>query len=188
MTMISAADFEARYRADPDPWGYRESEYEQRKYAATLAACGPGPFDCALELGGSIGVFSAMLAPRCRRLLTIDVSRTAVRGARARLAGHPQASAIAGTIPWDVPEQPFDLVIASEILYYLSDRELAGTLALLERTMVAGASLVAVHWRPSGPERPRDADQAHAALAGQPWLAHVRADGTSDYRLDVFAR
>jgi hypothetical protein len=188
MTTISAVDFEARYRADPDPWDYRNSDYEQRKYAATLAACGPGPFACALELGGSIGVFSAMLAPRCERLLTIDGAPTAVRSARARLAGYPQANAIVGAIPWDVPEHAFDLVVASEILYYLSERELAGTLALLQRTTFAGASLVAVHWRPPGPERPRDAEQAHAALAGQPWLSGVRSGGTPDYLLDVFAR
>jgi hypothetical protein len=54
--------------------------------------------------------------------------------------------------------------------------------------MVAGATLVAVHWRPPGPERPRDAEQAHAALAGQPWLSHVRSGGTRDYLLDGFAR
>ena len=43
MSFMTAEDFEARYRADPDPWGYLASEYEQAKYAATLAACGPGP-------------------------------------------------------------------------------------------------------------------------------------------------
>jgi predicted O-methyltransferase YrrM len=188
MTTISAADFERRYRGHPDPWNYQESDYEQRKYAATLAACGPGPFACALELGGSIGVFSAMLAPRCERLLAIDAAPTAVRSARARLAGYPQASTIVGAIPTDVPEHPFDLVIASEILYYLSDDELAGTLALLERAMVVGALLIAAHWRPSGRERPRDAQQAHAALAGQPWLSRVRSGGTREYLLDVFAR
>jgi Nodulation protein S (NodS) len=62
---MSATDFEARYRADPDPWGYTGSDYERSKYAATLAACGDGPFAHALELGGSIGVFSALLAPCC---------------------------------------------------------------------------------------------------------------------------
>jgi cyclopropane fatty-acyl-phospholipid synthase-like methyltransferase len=188
MTMISAADFEARYRADPDPWGYLESGYERRKHAATLAACGPGPFACALELGGSIGVFSAMLAPRCERLMTIDLAPTAVWNARTRLASYPQARAILGAIPKDLPERPFDLVVASEILYYLSDDDLDATLALLERTMVDGALPVAVHWRPSGPERPRNAEQSHAALAGQPWLSQVRSAGTDDYRLDVFSR
>ena len=78
MTRMSLADFEARYRADPDPWGYHSSAYETAKYAATLDACGPGPFASALELGASIGVFTARLAPRCRRLITLDAAPTAV--------------------------------------------------------------------------------------------------------------
>jgi hypothetical protein len=44
--------------------GCGSSPYELVKYGATLEACGPGPFRAALELGGSIGVFSAQLAPR----------------------------------------------------------------------------------------------------------------------------
>ena len=118
--MTAVEHFEAQYRAEPDPWGYHRSAYEQAKYAATLAACGPGPFTDALELGGSIGVFSAQLAPRCRRLTTIDFSATAVRRARAALARQPQASAVLGAIPEDLPEGRFDLVVASETLYYLS--------------------------------------------------------------------
>jgi Nodulation protein S (NodS) len=188
MSFMTAEDFEARYRADPDPWGYLASYYELRKYAATLEACGPGPFACALELGGSIGVFSAMLAPRCERLVTVDVSPTAVARARSRLAGHAAAEPIVGPIPAAVPHLPFDLVVASEILYYLSDEDLAATLSLLQRGMVAGAPLVAVHWRPPGPERARDAAQAHAALSREPWLTPVHSGGTDDYLLDVFRR
>jgi hypothetical protein len=45
MSTMSNADFEALYRADSDPWGYRSSEYERRKYDATLTACGTGWFD-----------------------------------------------------------------------------------------------------------------------------------------------
>ena len=188
MSFMTAEDFEARYRADPDPWGYLASEYERCKYAATLDACGPGPLSCALELAGSIGVFSAMLAPRCERLVTVDVSPTAVGHARKRLAGHPNVKTIVGAIPAAVPPLPFELVVASEILYYLSDDEFADTLSLLEDTMLIGARLVAVHWRPRGPERPRDAEQAHAALATAPWLTSVHRGETDEYLLEVFRR
>src|SRR6202012_6104676 len=80
---LNATEFERRYRVQGDPWAYRSSGYERAKYDATLRACGPGPFAAALELGGSIGVFSARLAPRCRALTTIDFSPTGVRAARA---------------------------------------------------------------------------------------------------------
>lgn len=188
MTGVSAVDFEARYRADPDPWDYTGSDYERHKYAATLAACGRGQFSHALELGGSIGVFSALLAPRCERLVTIDRAPTAVRQARERLAGFPHAHALLGSIPRDIPPGPYDLIVASEILYYLSDDELAATLAMFGRELSAGGRLVAVHWRPSGPERPRDAAQAHAALRRTPFLSLLSVDSSDDYLLEVFGR
>ena len=189
MSWMSAADFEARYRNDPDPWGYTHSEYERDKYAATLEACGAGPFDCALELGGSIGVFSQLLAPRCRRLITVDAAPTAVAIARRRLAGDPRVEVILGQIPAAIPqEKSYDLVVASEILYYLTPRDLERTLAVLEQQTRAGARLVAVHWRPPGPERPFDAESAHAQLREQPWLATLHRGGTDDYLLEVMRR
>lgn len=185
---MSLAEFEARYRADPDPWGYTTSDYERRKYAATLAACGDGPFPNALELGGSIGVFSKLLAPRCDRLTTIDAAPTAVAAARARLAGAPRVHVILGAIPDALPVGRFDLVIASEILYYLTASELAPTLGRLESCTVPGARLVAAHWRPAGTERPLDAEQVHGILREQPWLDPLSSGGTADYLLDVLVR
>jgi cyclopropane fatty-acyl-phospholipid synthase-like methyltransferase len=178
-------DFEERYRADPDPWGYLSSEYERDKYAATLSACGPGPFASALELGGSIGVFSAQLAPHAASLTTIDGAPTAVAMARRRLAPFPNARALLGMIPDDLPDGPFDLVVASEVLYYLSVGAVERTLARLHEVMLPGARLVAVHWRPAGPERPLDARTVHDLLREQEWLAPVVRADTDDYLLDV---
>ena len=52
--------------------------------------------------------------------------------------------------PADLPHGPFDLVIASEILYYLDATELQQTLEQLHAALAPGARLVAVHWRPDG--------------------------------------
>ncbi len=187
MTVIRV-DFEARYRLDPDPWGYERSEYERAKYAATLDACGPGPFARALELGGSIGVFSALLAPRCEQLETLDAAPTAVALARQRLRPHPAAQARLGSIPEDVPAGPFDLVVASEVLYYLDEQRLARTLARLGEVLAPGGRLVAVHWRPPGPERPHSAEQVHRLLRGCEALAPLRVQRREQYLLDVLER
>jgi cyclopropane fatty-acyl-phospholipid synthase-like methyltransferase len=188
MRPMTAADFEARYRADQDPWGYRVRTYEREKYQATLEACGPGDFASALELGASIGVFSALLAPRCHALTTIDLAPSAVAAARDRLASHPHARPLLGTLPQDLPEGAYDLVVASEILYYLTEADLRETLARLEEVMLPDARLVAVHWRPAGPDRWLDAAKVHGLLRAQPWLEQVRSGGTDEYRLDVFRR
>ncbi len=188
MSSMSIADFEALYKADPDPWRYRSSEYEQRKYEATLTACGPGPFDSALELGGSIGVFSTMLVPRCRSLVTVDAAPTAVREARTRLRNEPAAEAVLGNIPSVIPVRTYDLVVASEILYYLPPDVLDATFAALSTRMQPGARMVAVHWRPPGPERPFTAAQVHDRLRILPWLTPVASSPTDDYLLDVLER
>jgi predicted O-methyltransferase YrrM len=188
MSGMSAPQFEQRYRADPDPWNYRCSPYEQGKYAATLAACGAGPFDHALELGGSIGLFSTQLAERCRRLTTIDFSPTAVELASARLAGHPHATALLGEIPAAIPAGLYDLVVASEILYYLDRAALSETLHALDLKLAPGGRIVCVHWRRPGPERPSDAEVVHALVRSQAWLTPVLSQPTDDYLLDVLER
>lgn len=183
-----SVDFEAKYRDDPDPWGYADSPYERAKYTATLAACGPGPFRRALELGGSIGVFSARLASRCERLETIDLSPTAVAAARERLAGAGHVTVLEGDIPEELPGGAYDLVVASEVLYYLEPARLEATLAALEERLAPGGRLVAVHWRPAGPERPFDAATVHVRLRALGWLAPVAEGHTADYLLDVLER
>ena len=185
---MNAAEFEQRYRLAGDPWGYRSSDYERAKYDATLKACGPGPFASALELGGSIGVFSARLAPRCRALTTVDFSATAVRAARAQLAAYGQARPILGEIPGAIPDDSYDLVVASEILYYLDAGALAATLRRLEQVLATPGRLVAVHWRPTGPERPHTATAVHDRLRAVPWLREVDDRSTADYLLHAFER
>jgi SAM-dependent methyltransferase len=185
---VRANDFEQRYQRECDPWRYRSSEYESVKYDATLRACGPGPFESAIELGGSIGVFSALLAPRCAALTTIDFSPTAVRAARQELMHYRHAQVILGEIPEAIPADAYDLVVASEVLYYLAPAALAQTLSRLESAVAEGGRLVAVHWRPTGPERPLSAAAVHRALGLQPWLRVTEDSSTSAYLLHVLQR
>ena len=188
MTRMTLADFERRYRLEPDPWSYETSDYERAKYACTLEACGAGPFSAAIELGCSIGVFTSLLAPRCRRLVAIDGSATAVASAQARLRDQTQVEFVCGRIPDAIPGESFDLVVASEILYYLDEGELDRTLHRLERNLVRGGRLVAVHWRSPGPERPLTAAAVHERLMERPSLTHLSSEPNPAYLLDVWAR
>ncbi len=191
MTLMDAQGFEALYRARSDPWGYRSSTYEREKYRATLAACGPGPFTAALELGGSIGIFTGLLAPRCDALVSLDGAPTAVTAARNHLTEVELADRVdvrLGAIPADLPSGPFELIVASEILYYVPDPQLAETLARLEHCLTPRGRLVAVHWRPEGPERPHSAAQVHGRLRECSWLSLTAEHPTGEYLLDVFTR
>jgi SAM-dependent methyltransferase len=185
---MDAAHFEALYRADPDPWRYQSSHYERDKYLATLAACGAGPFESAVELGGSIGVFSSLLAPRCGSLTTVDFSPTAVRLARSRLASEDNVQALVGRIPNDLPSGRFDLVVASEVLYYLTSAELQATIDWAVSALRPGGRFVCVHWRVPGPERPLSAETVHATVGEASALIWTTSDSTDAYLLDSFQR
>ena len=65
---MTAAGFEARYRAQGDPWATLTDPVERAKAGAALAACGDGPFAAVCDLGAGLGVLAAALAPRARAL------------------------------------------------------------------------------------------------------------------------
>lgn len=184
-----SATFEARYRADPDPWRTASDPYEQGKIRATLKACGPGPFAAACELGAGIGVLTAALAPRCRALLALDGAPTAVAAATARLAPFPGAAARVAVLPDDLPDGPWDLVVASEVLYYLEDAGMQDVGRWLARALVPGGRVVTVHWTGTAPDLRRDADDVVATLAAVPALQAAPGGAVHlGYRIDVLAR
>jgi predicted TPR repeat methyltransferase len=184
---VSAAAFEARYRAEGDPWLTLSDPDERAKADAALAACGDGPFDAVCDLGAGLGVLAAGLAPRSRRLLALDAAPTAVAGAAERLAPWPHAGARVAVLPRDLPAGPFDLVVASEVLYYLPPADLDATLRWLDHALVPGGRLVAVHWTGSAPDLQHSADAVHDALARRDRLRPLAATRTPAYRIDVLA-
>ena len=181
--------FEARYRAHPDPWGTLTDPYEVAKRRRALEACGPGPFERACELGAGVGALTAELAPRCGELLALDAAPTAVDAARARLAPFPHAQARVATIPADLPAGPFDLVVASEVLYYLDPDALEAVAAWAGRVLTAGGRLVAVHWTGTADDLRTDAASVAATLRARPDLGDTGAGSVQPgYRLDVLER
>jgi SAM-dependent methyltransferase len=108
--------------------------------------------------------------------------------ARRRLTGFPGTEVLCGAIPDDIPDRDYDLVIASEILYYLEENDFERTVAVIRARLVTGGRLVAVHWRPAGPERPFTGGQVHARLRDDPWLTAVRGEQAPGYLLDVLER
>jgi LmbE family N-acetylglucosaminyl deacetylase len=134
------------HQAQPDPWDVDSSWYERRKRAVTLACLPSEHYATGLEVGCSIGALAADLAGRCDRLLAIDASPAAVETARERLADAPGVEVGLLRVPEEWPEGDFDLVVVSEVGYFLSPRQLD---ALVERCRVAGRGghLVLCHWR-----------------------------------------
>jgi SAM-dependent methyltransferase len=187
MSSIPIERFEERYAREPDPWGFASRWYEARKYALTVAALPEPRYKRAFEPGCSIGVLTAALAERCQYLLAVDGVDAALEQARQRLSGRSHVDIVRMVVPDTWPDGPWDLVVLSEIGYFL-DRPTFGR--LLDRaaaTTAAGATLLAVHWR-GETDYPQTGDAVHQAIGAH--RAFERRGGYSEtlFRVDVYRR
>lgn len=178
--------FERLYADSPDPWGFATSDYERRKYERTLAALDGRRFRRALEAGCSIGVFTAALAPLCGELISVDASQRAVGLARERLAELGHVRVERRTLPEEMPEGPFDLIVASEVLYYLPHPTVLEALRRFEEELAPGGVLLAVHWRKETETYPLQGDEVHDLLAEHSRLTNAETIVEPEYRLDLF--
>ena len=183
---LDRAYFEELYAGSGDPWNFETSDYEREKYRRTLGALGNGRFRRALEAGASIGVFTQMLAGRCDELLAVDVSERAVAAARERLRGLEHVRVERRTLPEEMPAGPFDLIVASEVLYYFPRGEMLAMLDGFEGVLAPGGTLLAVHWRRETRTYPLQGDEVHELLAANTSLDLTESVVEPDYRLDLF--
>lgn len=183
---VPAEHFERLYARSADPWGYLTSDYEREKYAATLAALPAGTFARALEVGCSIGVFTQLLAPRCAHLSAIDFAPRALAIARERLAQVANVQLLRASFPDQVPAGNWDLVVCSEVLYYLDEPALGRAIDWLHARLRAGAIVLAVSWRGEGVHEPMSGDEAHAVLLARLARWHSLDRRSEGYRLDRF--
>ena len=177
---LGPAFFDDLYAADPDPWKFASSPYEAAKYDATIGALEGRRFTSALEIGCSIGVLTDRLsahATRCWRSTSPRRRWTAPNSACSDVAFERRE------VPEEFPDGAYDLVVVSEVLYYLDEPAFDATLNAIERTL--HGTLLAVHWRPFAERYPLTGDEVHARLRarfGEP--AYARR--TDKYNLDRF--
>jgi SAM-dependent methyltransferase len=115
------AEVEAAYAEGEDPWHYATSPAERRRYAAAfglLEAEGLGHPEMALEVGCGEGFFTEQLAPRCWRLLAVDLSAVAIDRAVARVE-NPTVSFRRWDLRRDGRLGVFDLVVCMDVLQYI---------------------------------------------------------------------
>lgn len=143
--VIDAEGFEAKFRKDIDPWDYANSPFEAHKRGVLMRAVGTRHFGRGLELACAIGETTRFLAPRCLRLLALDSSETALREAKRRTAPLHNVTLIKALLPGGVQRGPFDLIVASEILYYLQPNDLRLLLLEIARATSPGGRVVVLH-------------------------------------------
>lgn len=180
--------FEGMYEGSPDPWSLAERWYEQRKYALTVASLPRARYRSAFEPGCSVGVLTQQLAARCDALLAVDRVAAAVATTRQRVISLRNVRVEQRELPEQWPPGSFDLIVLSEVAYYL---DAAGCSRLLDAavgSLTPGGDLVAVHWRPAVAEHALTGDAVHEALNGRSGLFRLCRHVEADFLLEVYTR
>ncbi|MGR3498977.1 MAG: class I SAM-dependent methyltransferase [Limimaricola soesokkakensis] len=180
MTAVSCDQLERIYAVGDDPWSFRTSAYEQSKFRATCAALPRRTYRSVLELGCGNGELARHVAPRCAAYTGVDAVQTALDAARRAI---PEGRFHRLFLPAPLPGGDYDLLLLSEVLYFLDPPGLAALAQQIDRRWPA-ADLVCVTWLgPSG-----------NALQGAEALEIFRASSqkalrcamsTDRYRIDV---
>ena len=186
MTRVPDAHFEARYDAQADPWRLEGRWYERRKRALALASLARERYRRAFEPGCALGLLTVPLAQRCDAVVAVDAASAAV-AATAQRTGHLGNVEVARlAVPDAWPRGRFDLVVLSEIGYYLEPPTLARLRDRAVTCLDRGGELLAVHYRPAVPEHILDGDRVHAMLREhsglRPLLHHVE----DNFLIDTF--
>lgn len=177
------------YAESADPWQLESRWYERRKYAITLALLPYPRYRHAFEPGCSIGVLTERLAQRCDRVTSTDVSTAALDATHGRLVDRGSRECV--TLlhrsldePW--PPAGFDLVVLSEVCYYLDPPVLRAVLDREVPGLASGATVIASHWRHRVPDYPMTGDHANDVIGATPGLHHVGGYRDADVVIEVF--
>ena len=177
--------FAELYGDGNDPWSTRTSWYERRKRDVVLA-CLPRPrYRHAAEPGCGLGTLTTPLAARCDQVTASDVVQAAADEARRATADSANVTVLHRALPEraTVPADA-DLVVLSEVLYYLSPAVVAQVADLVP----VGADVVLVHWRGWPAEAPRDAMATHLQLTDDPRFTTLVEHVDEEFLLHVLRR
>jgi hypothetical protein len=181
--------FDDKYAESADPWQLEARWYERRKYAITLALLPHPRYRHAFEPGCSIGVLTQLLTGRCDHVTATDVAAAALDAADRRLVqagARERVTLLRCSLdePW--PATQFDLVVLSEIGYYLEAAELRTVLDREVSRVARGTVVVAAHWRHRVDDYPITGDRANDIIGGTPGLHHLGGYSDADVVIEVF--
>ncbi len=179
--------FESMYRNRPDPWGFDTSSYERRKFDLTLAVLTRPRYRSAFEPGCSNGALTIRLAERADRLTSCDIVESVVDRARERVRHLDHVRVLSASFPEFWPDDESDLVVWSEIAYYLAESSLASALRRLDEKLSSDGELVVVNYT-GDTNYPRTADDVDAQIESHGFLTRHTSLRDRSFRLDVWCR
>ena len=179
--------FDRLFDASEDPWGFRTRWYEARKRAITLAALPAVQYHAAYEPGCANGELAAALASRCTQLRVSDGSQAAVQLSQTRLAEFAHVQVAQEWLPEDWPHQTFDLIVLSELGFYLNEAAVVGIATCVKQSLGDAGTVLACHWRHPVAGFELHGDAVHAILQRQLDLPRLVHHEERDFVLDIWS-
>jgi len=184
--------FDAVYRRSANPWRYG-SDYESEKLRILLDTLPDQRYAEALEIGCGPGVTSAALAQRCNILTATDCSEVALDLARTHCRALHGLTFIRMRVPKDLPRQArYDLVVFSEVGYYLNAVDLAATVDGLAMVSVDRGTVALVHWLNESGDHRTSGQEVYNAFTTHPAFTPITGQTAerhgNRYRVDVLRR
>jgi cyclopropane fatty-acyl-phospholipid synthase-like methyltransferase len=184
-----AAHFDQIYQRSTDPWAFRSSPYERAKYAATIAALPPRKFRAALEIGCSIGELTRLIAKRADGVHGVDIAAAALAQAEQRCADLPQIRFSHMSVPGQWPLGLYDLILLSEVLYFLSADDIALLAGRVQQSLTPGGVVMLVNYLGETGDPTSGDDAAEIFLAASAETLRVDLQQReAKYRLDRLSR
>lgn len=192
--MSDAAEYlHAMYARSDDPWQIGAGFYERRKREIVLACLPRQRFRSAFEPGCGTGELTLPLAERCDRLLAADLVPRAVQLARQRLGSSADKAGGSGVelrqlgLPDWPSERRFDLVVLSELGYYVSPSDWRNAIGRMAETLLEPWTVLACHWMRPFAERLQSTDEIHAAIGERLPGRRLLLLQDADFRLEVWS-
>lgn len=187
---MSVADqyFDELFQDNDDPWAFKQRWYERRKRALTLAALPCERYASVFEPGCANGELSAELATRCERLICCDTSARAVELAQQRLAAFEHVNVLHARLPEQWPDARFDLIVFSELGYYLDSEDLERWIDRALDSLTPDGQLLACHWRPNIEGCSLNAEMVHRTLGLRLPMQKLFTHHEPDFLLDIWSR
>lgn len=197
--VVNPPDFDRLYIEEQDPWRVGSSWYEQRKIAIVLATLAERNYSRALDPACGTGHLARELATRSDQVVATDASPAAIEITRATCATVENVAVGARTLPFEDAVQPdladgdgpFDLIVLSEVLYYLSAEQRQQAVASVLQRAAQRVEVLAVHWREHPEDGAVSGDDVHAQLRAdfkERGFRHQVAHFDEEFVIDVFTR
>lgn len=180
--------FEDKYQRETDPWNFAASPYEQNRYDVIFAALAHRRYQRAFEPGCSVGVLTERLAAICQWVEAIDISPSAVEQACMRCKHLSNVEITCGALPRFIRSGIYDLLVLSEIGYYLPEEQLVTVGNTLVRQLAPGGTLLAAHWLGTSQDHILSGDRVHEVLHRIDGLIPDHSEEHAGFRLDRWVR